>query len=161
MRAGVSSSGCFSLTLNIFKNVRGVCISKINSSNADTLVRDFINGCRDWTGSADTSYGRQAKRGGQREGRTMPGPQPKYQPTFQPKQLEHARDLVRQRTSPHAQAQRARLAMLLAENPRLPNPEAAKLLGVHENTVRYWRKRWVDEGFRLEDKPRPGRSGVR
>jgi transposase len=50
--------------------------------------------------------------------------------------------------------------MLLAENPRLPNPEAAKLLGVHENTVRYWRKRWVEEGFRLEDKPRPGRPRV-
>ena len=57
----------------------------------------------------------------------------------------------------HGKAVRARLALLLAENPTIPNPEAARLLGVHENTIRNWRKRWATEGWCLDDRPRPGR----
>jgi transposase len=52
---------------------------------------------------------------------------------------------------------RASLAILLFENPAMENRAAARLLGLHENTIRNWRKRWVQEGFSLEDKPRSGR----
>ena len=87
----------------------------------------------------------------------MPGPKPQYRPKFRPKELEEARRVVRRRKSSHGEATRARLALLLADDPALPNPEAADLLGVHPATVRYWRKRWVEEGFSLRDKPRSGR----
>jgi len=90
----------------------------------------------------------------------MPGPAPQYQPILRSKELDYARRVLRQRKSRYAEAQRARLATLLAENPLLPNPVVAKLLGLHENTIRYWRKRWVDSGFQLEDKPRSGRPRV-
>ncbi len=87
----------------------------------------------------------------------MPGPDPQYQPKFRPGELEEARNVLRRRKSSHGEATRARLAILLSENPKLPNPEAGRLLGVHEATARYWRKRWVEEGFSLRDKPRSGR----
>lgn len=90
----------------------------------------------------------------------MPGPSPQYQPILGAKELDYARRVLRQRKSRYAQAQRSRLAILLTENPRLPNPEVAKLLGFHQNTIRYWRKRWVHSGFQIEDKPRPGRPPV-
>lgn len=88
------------------------------------------------------------------------GPPPHYQPRLRQEDLEAADKILRRRKSPQAKAQRARLARLLAENPKLSNPEAGRLLGVHENTVRYWRKRWCREGFRLDDKPRPGRPPI-
>ena len=87
----------------------------------------------------------------------MPGPDPFYQPKFRPKELEEAREVLRYRSSPHGVATRARLALLLADDPKLQSPDAGHVLGVHENTVRNWRKRWVDEGFSLRDKPHTGR----
>lgn len=86
----------------------------------------------------------------------MPGPKPLYQPKFRPEELEEAQTVLRRRSSPHGVANRARLAILLAEDSEFPNPEAGRILGVHENTVRYWRKRWVQEGFSLRDKPHTG-----
>lgn len=87
----------------------------------------------------------------------MPGPDPLYQPKFRPRELEEARRILRRRKSSHGEGTRARLALLLAKNPKLPNPEASRLLGIHEATARYWRKRWVKEGFSLRDRPRGGR----
>jgi len=90
----------------------------------------------------------------------MPGCLPHYRPVFSPDQLREAAALVHRRQVPHGKAVRARLALLLAENPTLPNPEAARLLGVHENTIRYWRKRWATDGWTLDDRPRSGRPVV-
>ena len=87
----------------------------------------------------------------------MPGPLPLYRPRFSRKQLDEARKLVRKRHVPHVLVQRAQLVLLLAEEPTLSNPEIGRRLGIHENTVRYWRHRWATEGFDLEDRPRPGR----
>ena len=87
----------------------------------------------------------------------MPGPSPLYRPKFSRLQLAEARELVRQRCVPHALVQRAQLVLLLAAEPTISNPEAGRRLGIHENTVRYWRYRWATEGFVLEDRPRPGR----
>ena len=87
----------------------------------------------------------------------MPGPPPFYQPTFSVAELRQAEAIVRRRQVPHAHVQRAQLALVLAAEPALSNPEAGRRLGVHENTVRLWRKRWATEGFSLVDRPRPGR----
>ena len=87
----------------------------------------------------------------------MPGPHPQYHPVFTEDDLALARFVLRKSLAPQAHARRARLALLLAEHPHLPNPEAAQELGLNEFTVRRWRKRWAQEGFSLEDKPRSGR----
>ena len=87
----------------------------------------------------------------------MPGPRPRYRPAFNEEDLALARHVLRKSLAPQAHARRARLALLLAENPDRSNAEAARELGVDEMTVRRWRKRWAQEGFSLEDKPRPGR----
>jgi transposase len=53
--------------------------------------------------------------------------------------------------------QRARLALLLHEQPDLRSPEAARRLGQSTSWVREWRRRWATEGFRLQDATRAGR----
>jgi|SRR2546427_4826540 len=87
----------------------------------------------------------------------MPGPAPKYQPTFRKEELKNARTIFLRRKSPNGEARRARLVLLLEETPELGNSEAARILGVHRNTVLAWRKRWAEKGFELCDKPRSGR----
>ena len=88
----------------------------------------------------------------------MPGPLPQYQPTFEAEQIACCERLVRQQTAPQAQVYRAKLALLLHEQPTLDNPAAARRLGKHANWVRYWRRLWAIEGFRLADKAGRGRK---
>ena len=88
----------------------------------------------------------------------MPGPAPAYQPTFADEQIVQCQRLVRQHTAPQAQVYRAKLALLLHDYPALDNVTAGKHLGNHENGVRYWRRIWASEGFRLTDKPGRGRK---
>jgi hypothetical protein len=90
----------------------------------------------------------------------MPGPPPLYQPTFTDEQIAACERLVRQHTAPQAQVYRARLALLLTAQPSLDNPSAGQQLGKHENWVRYWRRTWALEGFRLADKPGRGRKPI-
>lgn len=94
-------------------------------------------------------------------------PLPQYRPQFTEADVAKARDLVRRQTSRQDYVQRARIALLLAEQPTISNPEAARRLGVHENTIRYWRKEWSERGFRVEiragrgQKPRFSPLGTR
>jgi transposase len=53
--------------------------------------------------------------------------------------------------------QRAKLALMLAEDPAMTSAEAGRRLDLHPNTPRTWRRRWAKEGFSLEDRPRSGR----
>lgn len=87
----------------------------------------------------------------------MAGPAPAYQPTVTEAQVVECRALLRRQSAPQAQAYRAKLALLLHADPRLDNEAAGRALGKHANWVRYWRRIWVREGFRLTDKP--GRGG--
>lgn len=89
---------------------------------------------------------------------TMPGLKPIYRPTFSEAEIEECNRIIRQYTAPLHLVQRAKLALLLHEHSDIENPVAARQLGRHENWVRYWRKRWVEEGFSLEDKQRSGRK---
>ena len=88
----------------------------------------------------------------------MRGPEPHYQSEFPSSFVEQARDLSQRRTVPHQTWQRARLVVLLDEDPARTNPAAAREVGVHENTVRKWRKRWAEGDFSLDDKPGRGRK---
>jgi hypothetical protein len=90
----------------------------------------------------------------------MPGPLPYYQPTFTSEQVAACARVVRRHTAPQAQVYRAKLALLLHTQPTLDNPTAGHRLGKHENWVRYWRRTWATEGFRLADKPGRGRKPV-
>ena len=77
-------------------------------------------------------------------------PLPQYRPEFSVADLERAQEIVRRQTSRQDYVLRARIALLLAECPTISNPEAGRRLGVHENTIRYWRKEWSERGFRVE-----------
>jgi hypothetical protein len=88
----------------------------------------------------------------------MAGPAPAYQPTFTAAEVALCGWTLRQHSAAQAQVYRARLALLLHEQPALDNEAAGRRLGKHANWVRYWRKRWATEGFRLFDQPGRGRK---
>jgi len=86
------------------------------------------------------------------------GPKPTFQPRFTPEQVAQARKVAARHTEAHVKVLRARMVIALAQHPDLSTPELARKVGVHEQTARKWRKRWATEGFRLEDRQRPGRK---
>ena len=88
----------------------------------------------------------------------MAGPVPTYRPTFSEAQVAECRALIRRQSAPQAQVYRAKLALLLHEQPALDNEAAVRRLGKHANWVRYWRKRWATGGFRLADQGGRGRK---
>ncbi len=90
----------------------------------------------------------------------MAGPAPAYQPTFSEAQMTDCRALIRRQNAPQAQVYRAKLALLLHAAPDLDNEAAGRQLGKHANWVRYWRKAWARDGFRLVDKGGRGRKPV-
>jgi hypothetical protein len=79
----------------------------------------------------------------------MAGPAPKYQPTFTADELALCERTARRAHAPQNQVARAKLALLL---------HAQHALGKHANWVRYWRKAWATEGFRLADRGGQGRK---
>lgn len=65
--------------------------------------------------------------------------------------------LSRSRTAAARTVERARIIRLAREG--LTVPAIARELGVHEQTVRCWLKRFNEQGIAgLEDRPRPGRA---
>ena len=81
----------------------------------------------------------------------MPGPLPHYRPIFTEEFLAEARRLVQARTGASHLRQRARLVLLLYEQPALSNVEVAVQLDLHPNCIRRWRQRWANGRFTLED----------
>jgi hypothetical protein len=81
-----------------------------------------------------------------------------HQPTFTAEQVAACRALLRRPTAPQAQVLRARLVLLLAEDAALDSEAAGRRLGKHANWVRFWRRIWAGEGFRLTDRPGRGRK---
>ena len=78
----------------------------------------------------------------------MPGLKPLYRPQFTVDQIEEAQRICNKHSAPHNMVQRAKLVLLLHQHPDIDNPRAARLVGRHENWVRYWRKRWPSRDFR-------------
>jgi hypothetical protein len=87
----------------------------------------------------------------------MAGPSPVYRPTCTAADLALCQRTVRQHSAPQAHVYRARLALLHAQ-PAMNNEAAGQALGKHANWVRYWRRSWAREGFRLTDRPGRGRK---
>lgn len=90
----------------------------------------------------------------------MSGPEPEYQPFFTDEEISRSRRVVRQLKAAHAEVQRAKMVLILSENPKMDSAATARQIGGHANTVRKWRKRWATRGFSLEDEPRSGRPAV-
>ena len=84
----------------------------------------------------------------------MPGPKPKYQPQFEAKEIAVARRIARQRSAPSSQVQRAKMVLVLSEQPDISHEALAQAVGLHPRTVMKWRKRWVAQGLSLLDQPR-------
>lgn len=87
----------------------------------------------------------------------MRGRRSHFHPVFSEQELAEAKAVAQAHHAPHAKVIRARLALLLVNRPEISHVEAGKMLGVHEQTVCKWRRRWCREGFSLEDRRRPGR----
>jgi len=62
----------------------------------------------------------------------MPGPPPAYQPSFPSDFVEEAEEVASQRTVAHRRWQRARLVLLLQENPAISNVEAGNEVGLSD-----------------------------
>jgi len=90
----------------------------------------------------------------------MPGPAPKFQPEFPAEFVEHCHRVSKQRTVAHRRWQRARLVVLLDANPRLSNVEAGHEVGLSDQAVRKWRRRWNAGDCSLDDRPGRGRKPV-
>lgn len=88
----------------------------------------------------------------------MAGPAPMHMPTFTQEQVATCHELLRRHSAPQAQVYRAQLALLLRETPALDSVSAGCQLGKHANWVRYWRRIWATEGFRLTGRPGRGRK---
>ncbi len=88
----------------------------------------------------------------------MAGPAPLYQPTVTAEQVAECERIARRPSAPQAIVYRAKLALLLHADATLDNPSAGRRVGKHENWVRYWRRTWATQGFRLQDKAGRGRK---
>src|SRR4029450_4354121 len=90
----------------------------------------------------------------------MPGPSPTYCPCFPLAFLAQARQRVRQRTRKLQLRPRAVLVLLLHAQPLLSKVAAGRWAQLHPDSVRPWRRRWVQGAFSLEDEPGRGRKAV-
>ena len=88
----------------------------------------------------------------------MPGPPPLFQPTFPSEFVDQAREVVGRRTVAHRRWQRARLVLLLHEDAKISNVQAGREVGLSDQAVRIWRRRWARGDFSLDDKPGRGRK---
>ena len=88
----------------------------------------------------------------------MAGPAPMHQPIFSVAQVATCQALVRRRSAPRDQVFRASLVLVLDETPTRDSVSAGRQLGKHPNWVRYWRRIWATEGFRLTDRLGRGRK---
>jgi hypothetical protein len=72
--------------------------------------------------------------------------------------LCECRELVVCRSVPYSERQRAELALLLDEQPKMSNVAAGRVVGLHANAVRLWRRRWAGGEFSLVDREGRGRK---
>lgn len=82
---------------------------------------------------------------------------PTFRPCFPPEFVEHAQRVVGQRKVERRLWQRAILVLLLHEDPTISNTAAGCEVGLSDQWVRKWRRRWDRGDFSLDDQPRTGR----
>lgn len=88
----------------------------------------------------------------------MPGPAPLYQPVFSHEFLTKCRHVVKCRATSFGEVLRAKLALLLHDQPSVSNVAAGLELRLHPNAVRLWRRRWAEGQLSLEDQDGRGRK---
>jgi Homeodomain-like domain-containing protein len=86
------------------------------------------------------------------------GPEPRYQPVFSEEFLDECRHAAACRSISYSERQRAELALLLDEQPKVSNVAAGTAVGLHPNAVRLWRRRWAAGEFSLADRAGRGRK---
>jgi len=87
----------------------------------------------------------------------MSGPLPAYRPVFPPDFIVLVRQTIRRRRTVSFQLrQRAALVLHLHEQPSLSNAQAGRLVGLHPDSVRHWRRRWAAGDFAFDDEPGRG-----
>lgn len=79
-----------------------------------------------------------------------------HQIEFTPEQLAHARKIAAPRSAPHREVLRAKLTLIVAEQPTISHSQAEQVIGLHEATVYEWHRRWARAGWSLQDAPRSG-----
>jgi hypothetical protein len=90
----------------------------------------------------------------------MPGPKPTHQPRFTEEQLLLSARVAARHSAPHREVWRARLTLLLSQEPQIDSVEAGRRLGIDPDTVYKWRRRWASGEWSLKDRPRPGRPRI-
>jgi len=88
----------------------------------------------------------------------MSGPAPSDQPTFTESDVMACQTMIRRHSAPQAQVTRAKLALLLHAEPTMNNEAAGRQMGKPVKWVRYGRRIWAREGFRLHDRAGRGRK---
>jgi hypothetical protein len=126
------------------------------TSVARYLVLRFTNSCRVRWPMVWCGLDRPRRAGPHPVRMTTAGPAPRFQPTVTDAQVATCQQLIRRHSAPQAEVYRAKLVLLLDEDPGVNDVAAGRQLGKHENWVRYWRRIWASAGFRLTDKPGRG-----
>lgn len=90
----------------------------------------------------------------------MHGPKRRYRPQFEAEEIAEAQRIARQRNAPSSQVQRAKMVLILVDQPNISHEALAGEVGIHPTTAKKWRKRWAESGFTLLDRPRSGRPPV-
>jgi hypothetical protein len=90
----------------------------------------------------------------------MSGPAPFFRPEFPTEFLEECRRVVRVRSVPRGEFQRARLVLLLHRDATMSNVAAGAAVELHPNSVRPWRRRWASGDFSLTDQEGRGRKAT-
>jgi transposase len=87
----------------------------------------------------------------------MPWMLPKFRPYFPSEFVNEARRMVARQKVARRLWQRAKLVLLLHGNANLSNTAAAAEVGLSDQWVRKWRRRWDSGDFSLDDRLRSGR----
>jgi len=88
----------------------------------------------------------------------------KYKIKLSESETEELKKIISKQTTAQNIAKRARI-LLMVDSGEHTNREIAKYVGMNENELRRWTKRWVDSGDkdieeRLKDRPRSGRPAT-
>ncbi len=85
----------------------------------------------------------------------MRGPKPKYPIKLSPQEEQELDHLIRARSTPQGQAERARILLAAHRHPEWSNQQIAQDVGCTDRCVRKWRARWTERQS-LADLPRSG-----
>jgi transposase-like protein len=90
----------------------------------------------------------------------MAGSRAVHRPEFSLEELEEPRRLAIRHNAPFSEVMRARLALLIHEEPDLSHAEAGRRIGLDRETVYKWRRRWAPYASSIDRGSFTGQSRV-